>query len=287
VVKGNIFSHQISQTQTFDQVQSIFREVYPSISSSDEVLLAYGITPDISLHDLHHRLIRFTSDVIFGYPIYCAKRFLSTYQPKNILSNELVPDCGQDKALDQDIHYTTVQSYRVEFGNPFPGPNQNVAHHCVDMIYLFDAFHDVLMAADSSSQESEVSRDEYYGPSPLPVSATDSGYGSPPDSPQAKQTSEKSCSAASSGHRNSDLVLTMQTQWIRFIVGEGSWRKEDLGQNCVEDLITVYDKERAASVENFLHGPKWVEQRKRYEVLARHPLEMRLAHKKITHSVLT
>jgi hypothetical protein len=246
--------------------------------SADEILQVYGLMPGIALHDLHHRLLQFANDVIFGYPIYRAKRFLATYQPKTSGSD--------DHAFTRGVHRTTVHSYRVEFGNPFPGPNHNVAHHCVDMIYLFDAFHNALLLADRSCRSSEVSQDEYVEASPLPISTADSGYVSAADSPHAKQNLGESPSATSPHNSNSDLVFTMQTHWIKFIVGEGGSQTEDLGQNGIGDFITVYGKDRAVSVENFLHDPKWVEEWKRYEVLGLHPLEMKQVHKKITHSAL-
>jgi hypothetical protein len=70
------------------------------------------------------------------------------------------------------------------------------------------------------------------------------------------------------------------------IIGEGGSQTEDLGQSGIGEFITVYGKDWAVSVENFLHDPKWVEEWKRYEVLGLHPLEMKQVHKKITHSAL-
>jgi hypothetical protein len=260
--------------------------VYPSILSADEVLQAYGLMPGIPLHDLHHCLLQFANDVTFGYPIYRAKKFLATYQPKTGGYDGRVGDRVLDHAFAQSIHHTTVRSYRVEFGNPFPGPNHNVAHHCVDMIYLFDAFHDALLSVDRSCQSSEPPQNEHVEALPLPISTADSGYVSAADSPHAKHNLEESPSTTSPHNTNTDLVLTMQTHWIKFIVGEGNSRTKDSGQNGIGDFITVYGKDRAVSVENFLHDPKWVEEWKRYEVLELHPLEMKQVHKKITHSVL-
>lgn len=36
----------------------------------------------------------------------------------------------------------------MRFGNPFPGPFHGVAHHCVDLIYIFDCYRGYLEQAD-------------------------------------------------------------------------------------------------------------------------------------------
>lgn len=36
---------------------------------------------------------------------------------------------------------TEVRAFRIKFGNPFPGVNYNIAHHCVDLLYIYDCFY--------------------------------------------------------------------------------------------------------------------------------------------------
>ena len=107
------------------------------------------MTPEASLEILHQGLVEFITHATFGYSIRSAHR-------------ELVSDChraaegGADKGSSTQTlrHPTLAQRYRVKFGNPFPGPYHNDAHHCVDLIYQFDAFHDDLIAQDRKEAES-------------------------------------------------------------------------------------------------------------------------------------
>lgn len=91
---------------------------------------AYKLKAAMPVASLHEHIFRFLSDIQFGYPVQEAR-------------NELM--AWETSANDRSVH---VHSYRVEFGNPFPGPNHGVAHHCVDLIYIYDAFHDALRAVD-------------------------------------------------------------------------------------------------------------------------------------------
>jgi carboxylesterase type B len=56
----------------------------------------------------------------------------------------------KDMADSGSARPTAVQSYRVKFGNPFPGINYAKAHHCVDLIYVFDCFGETLRDVDKA-----------------------------------------------------------------------------------------------------------------------------------------
>ena len=118
---------------------------------------------------------------------------------------------------------TTAQLYRVQMGNPFPGPNYGVAHHCVDLIYLFDAFHDDLAAQDRQ----------------------DAG--------------------TRKGASNAALRQEMQSAWADFIVGDV--------KDIREDEAVVYGKDRIGRMENLREDLKWVERRRRFDLIGRHRRE--------------
>ena len=54
------------------------------------------------------------------------------------------------KADGTSARPTAVQSYRVKFGNPFPGINSGKAQHCVDLIYIYDCFEEALREVDKA-----------------------------------------------------------------------------------------------------------------------------------------
>lgn len=127
-------------------MQAIFQESYSSEFEADKILHAYGMKKGISEQVLQNGLISFVTDVAFGYSIQIAHQELSmdSQQSGTLKLN------GTSRSIK---HPTTAQLYRVKFGNPFPGPNHAVAHHCVDLIYIFDAFHDCLDAQDQKNED--------------------------------------------------------------------------------------------------------------------------------------
>jgi hypothetical protein len=152
VFKGKLILHQgslfianaLPKLQSYEQIDSIFQEAYSSDSAANAVLRVYGIEPKAALPALHKSLIRFITDVTFGYSIFSAHQNLSIQSQGN----------ETQKIDDASIAHkraTKAQLYKIEFGNPFPGPSYEVAHHCVDLIYIFEAFHDDLEAQDGQS----------------------------------------------------------------------------------------------------------------------------------------
>jgi carboxylesterase type B len=90
---------------------------------------------DAPLAVLHQAIAQFASDTMFGLAASraAASLRLSTPDSQNML----------------------VKEYSVQYGNPFPGQSFGIAHHCVDLIYLFDAFHDFLAEADKKEARKE------------------------------------------------------------------------------------------------------------------------------------
>lgn len=79
--------------------------------------------------------MQFTTDAKFGLPVHKAQ--------KSLASSNIVPE----------QHPSKVQSYRIQYTNPFSGPLQTLAHHCVDLLYIFDAFYQDLAKSKPSNQD--------------------------------------------------------------------------------------------------------------------------------------
>jgi carboxylesterase type B len=121
----------ILKIKSYDQIASIAKQSFPS--DPEAVLLAYNLDPSSSTQDLHKSLLQFMTDAKFGLPVFLAHR--------NLSSSHSTPE----------QHPSRVQAYRIKFTNPFPGPLRFVSHHCVDMIYQFDGFHDELVGTGEGS----------------------------------------------------------------------------------------------------------------------------------------
>lgn len=126
-----MFSDMISSKfQSFSDIEALVYRAFGSEpgqkQAGDSLLKAYSITPNKPLPYLQDALIQFITDIRLGVTTYLAQRTLSSTS-QNTTSRAQRP--------------STVQAYRIKFCNPFPGPSKTRAHHCVDLLYLFDAFH--------------------------------------------------------------------------------------------------------------------------------------------------
>jgi carboxylesterase type B len=148
--QGSVFiANSFPKIRSYEQIQAVFHEAYSSNFEADTILQAYGMKKGISEQVLQNSLISFVTDVAFGYSIHIAYQELSMNSQQS----------GLQKLNDTSRsikHLTTAQRYKVKFGNPFPGPNHAVSHHCVDLIYIFDAFHDCLDAQDQRDERAQV-----------------------------------------------------------------------------------------------------------------------------------
>lgn len=220
------------------ELRLIFKETYNSPPLAEKVLASYGVTAEISCYQRSNGIIDFLTDATFSYPIDCARNSLVSQQPTSRnLEGHSTPKVYQG---------TTVQSYRIKFGNPFPGPCHDVAQHCVELIYLFDAFHDHMTLVDNESSSSR---------------------GTPDEAPAS----------------NATLRETLQRHWISFIVDDQSDVSES---QTAEPSITVYGKDGRATVESLVSGQEWVEQKERFKLLAADWKGALAALKTITGTVL-
>lgn len=186
---------------------------------------------------------------MFGLPLFKARKFFASTQH-----------------ADEFFHPTTVQSYKVKFGNPWPGPSKDVSHHCVEIIYLFDAFHDDLVKIDNIEQA---------------LTGQLTPPGSPPPSSASLNKIEGSSAQASVQQPASELTTTkkrsnialskdIQKQWIHFITKKVDM-SDSKSQVDLQDQITVYDVDRQVRIESLSRDEKWVQEATRFEVLARYP----------------
>jgi hypothetical protein len=121
--KGTLWSHLTSQVQSYPELRSLAQEAYVPPSTADAILQAYNLTPQTPLPDLHASLLQFATVAEFGLPVHLAR--------KSLASSTILPGEMRSK----------TQAYRIQNNNPFRGPLQLLSHYCVDLLYLFDAFH--------------------------------------------------------------------------------------------------------------------------------------------------
>lgn len=129
--------------KSFADMKAFFRSIVPSVSESaiDEIFTTYGLTPTTPLLELHRNLSKFMSDRQFSYPVEDARQELCS-----TAADQLRPADGRP-ALP-----TEIRPYRFKCGNPFPGPNYEIAHHCLELIYVYDCFYVDLANRDQIEQ---------------------------------------------------------------------------------------------------------------------------------------
>lgn len=135
----------------------------------------------------------------------------------------------------------------MKFGNPFPGPYHDVAHHCIDLIYLFDAFHEDLANLDQD----------------------------------ASRTGETATRAT-----NAELCRLIQDKWIDFIVTDHSIRFEIEDQEKDKTTVYGIDRSpRVESLTEYDRYPEWMVQRKRFELFEKDQRAWRLVMGRIRGDV--
>ena len=247
----------------FEDVERIIRAAYPSSSAANDVLHAYGVTRNILLTDLREIVVRIVGDVMFGSAISRACEVFSS-SPKschdNLTASRSTKQCRP----------TRVHRYKIKFGNPFLGLSQNVSHHCVDLIFLFDVFHDDLVKIDHVE-----SMADQLSP-PLSSSSSTASLDLPKELSDGKRSSVTRGSTSidhqvevKKAKTNVTLGKEMQKHWIDFITEENLQVGNPGLSN--EDSITIYDVDRTIREESLAHNKEWAEQKRRFEVLMRHP----------------
>lgn len=235
----------------YEKFRSLFVSCYPSEAAAENVLLAYNILPTTSSDDLLEGFGQFISDATMCLRVRRAGKFLKAHRGQQALLRGMDRDC------------VGVQYWHFEFGNPFLGPSHNVAHHGVELIYLFGNFREALERADRGILEG------YIGPSQKTASVAAS-QASPP-----AEVVEYSKS-------NIELSNELQDKIIRFVV-EGN---EETSNRANSDEITTYLPDRSTRVESWTGSEKWGAREKRYEALEADMDSLLAATRKLVGSVL-
>ncbi|KAH7176261.1 Alpha/Beta hydrolase protein [Dactylonectria macrodidyma] len=209
-----------------EKLRQGFAESYPTAEAGAQVLEAYGLVEGSEQSTLRTALERFHSDAVFD---------LGIYRARNLLSAQRLAKYGDA---------TSIQPYHIEFGNPFPGTKRGCAHHGVDVIYMFDAFHDALADADNGIFKS-------YAEACAEHSAR----------PETESTVQKTTSSSgTSAVNHQKLVKSFQDHVIGFIVGNSV-------QKVAEDEILIWGKDGSLRVEKLVETPRWTERIDRLKLL--------------------
>lgn len=230
---------------------SLFTSSYPSKAAAERVLQEYGILSTSSDEELFEAFSNFISDATMIHKTYYANEFLKSHRRKQALLH------GQD---DKRVG---IQYYNFEFGNPFPGPMQGVAHHGVDMIYAFGNFYDALKKADEGILEGYVEPGQAYvevnvGETQMDYKATD--------------------------YRKSNISLSyeLQDRLIQFVVEDC----QETDQRAYVDDIVTFSNDRSVCQENWSRDEKWILKKKKLEVLGRDYDSMIAATRRLVGSVI-
>ena len=238
------------------------------------MLDSYGIAAKLSGDDLNDTITRFFTDATFSHPLDCARNSLLSQQPAE--KTRFTPEKTPWPTVYQ---HTTVQSYRIKFGNPFPGQCYEVAQHCVEVIYLFDAFHDHMILVDPPNILSA----EATGTRSPASASDDSGYLSERTGTNAEETKPVDRDRVPAS--NADLRGKLQQKWISFIVDDQSEVLEMQKEHNDKAWIAVYGKDRRIAVESLTSRLDWIKQKQRFELLAEDWKSASAALKRITGGV--
>ena len=231
---------------------SFFTSSYPSEAEAEKVLQTYGIVPTSSDEELFEAYSQFISDATMIYKTYRASEFFKTHRGKQALLR------------GQDSKRVGIQNYHFEFGNPFSGPMQGIAHHGVELVYAFGNFHDALQKADQGILEGYVEPDQAHA---------EANIGEPSTNTEATTEYRKS---------NIDLSYELQDKLIQFVVEDC----HETDQRAYIDNIVTFCNDRSVRVESWSHDEKWISKRMKLEALDRDYDSMMTATRRLVGSVI-
>ncbi|KAL2684526.1 hypothetical protein Neosp_005604 [[Neocosmospora] mangrovei] len=216
----------------YTKFHSLVTACYPSEAAAEEVLQAYGISPTLSDEEFFEAFSQFISDATMMHKIYRANEFFKAHRGKQALLR------------GQDAKRVGVQSYHFEFGNPFLGPMQGIAHHGVELAYAFGTFHEALKKADQGVLEGYVEPGQAYA---------EANVGEP----------SMNTKPADPLKSNIDLSYELQDRLIQFVVEDC----QQTDQRAYVDDIVTFCHDRSVRAESWSNGEKWMSKRKRLEAL--------------------
>ncbi|ENH72095.1 Lipase 1 [Fusarium oxysporum f. sp. cubense race 1] len=252
LISGPLGGLELTSMEKSDQRWAeLCRLCYPSEAAAEEVLQAYGILPTSSDEELFKAFSQFISDATMMHKVYRVNEFFKAHRGKQALLR------GQDPKR-VGVHY-----HHFEFGNPFSGPMQGIAHHGVDMVYTFGNFHDALRKADQGVSE---------------------GYIEPGQVHAEASVGEPSSNTEATDYRKSnvDLSYELQDKLIQFVVEDC----QETDQRAYADDIVTFCHDRSVRVENWSSSEKWIAKRKKLEVLDKYYDSMTSATQRLVGSVI-
>ncbi|PTB72128.1 alpha/beta-hydrolase [Trichoderma longibrachiatum ATCC 18648] len=236
----------------YDKFRSLLVTCFPLEAAAENVLRAYNILPTTSADELFEGFVQYISDATMCLRVHRAGSFLKAHREQQAL------------LYGKDQKRVGVQYCHFEFGNPFLGPSDGIAHHGVELIYLFGTFREALEKADQGVLEG------YIDPSQEAADVA------PP--PQASPSARGMKYSKS----NIDLSNELQDKLIQFIVEDN----EETAERANADEITTFCPDRSTRVENWTSTEKWRAREKRYEILEEDMGSMLAATRKLVGSVL-
>ncbi|CAK7200301.1 hypothetical protein SEUCBS139899_002992 [Sporothrix eucalyptigena] len=171
--EGLMMNPKFKTLHSFEDLTQLVSTECPELAPAalDELWTAYNLSGPGPQDGFAKGFRTFVTDAQFASPVDCARAAFS-----------VGADQKRQRLDGQPARSTETRSFLFKTGNPFPGPNHGVAHHCVDLIYIYDCFHDALTDVDHASAASTA-----------------------PAGPLAS---------------NGLLVQHVQTQWVSFIVDD-------------------------------------------------------------------
>ncbi|PYH96659.1 alpha/beta-hydrolase [Aspergillus ellipticus CBS 707.79] len=139
-VEGIIHSGEVGKIKSFEQLRERLEGEVESREFLESLYRAYDFKSNLSATDLQDRALQFLTDIQFGYPVQRSREELIGWEVSG----------DRKSRVAENARRTAVQSYRMRVGNPFPGPIHGKAHHCVDLIYIYDSFAEALRQADTT-----------------------------------------------------------------------------------------------------------------------------------------
>lgn len=218
----------------YTKFHSLFASSYPSQAAAEKVLRAYNILPTSSDRELLEAFSQFISDSTVMQKVYRAYEFFKAHRGKQALLR------------GQDPRRVGVQYTHYEIGNPFPGPQQGIAHHGVELIYGFGNFCHALEKTDQGIFQGYADSNEAHVEASV-------------DEPPMDAETSKYCKS------NIDLSHEIQDMWIRFVVENC----EETDEHVKADDITTFCADRSVRAESWSSDKKWMAKRRKLEILDR------------------
>ncbi|CAK7217090.1 hypothetical protein SCUCBS95973_003033 [Sporothrix curviconia] len=240
-----------SEDLALNEIEAKFEAACGNAALCAELLQSYGLTSSATSEELKQGLMMLMSDAMFEVPFHVTGKALRDQQ--------------QVGAIGQ------IQAFHVKTGNPFPGPFEGVAHHCVELIYLFEAFHDAFVEADNGNARPYTDPSEEF----LKVQKVTEVNGTitPPkvqDETLVAVTADKVGTTDAIAYKRTNIELShaMQDFWLDFIT------TDDWVAPGGPESVFVFGKDRGSEMENTADNPDWQKRRQRWDLLASDPETM-------------